>query len=205
VLASRRAFHPDDRERKGKKGKERERKGTATTTTTTTANDKRLCGCSARGVRERKGTEGNCHNHDHDNGNYNGERQTQTPAACGGTPFEKGAVQPAEQNGGQATTTKTTNYTGKNIDQCRGGFQTLPCGHLRDNETADGQHETGRVIAGRNLKNAGGWFFAVFVVVVNDNGNHIINPPRGIGGREGLKPSPTLVTRLQLQLLFTNH
>jgi hypothetical protein len=61
------------------------------------------------------------------------------------------------------------------------------------------------VIAVRDLKNVRDWFFAVFVVVVNDNVNHIINPPRGLGGREGLKPSPTLVTRLPLQLLFTNH
>jgi hypothetical protein len=50
-------------------------------------------------------------------------------------------------------------------DQCRGGFQTLPCGHLRDNETADGQHKMGRVIAGRNLENGGIGFFVVVVVV----------------------------------------
>jgi hypothetical protein len=29
------------------------------------------------------------------------------------------------------------------------------------------------------------------ITVVNDNG--ILNPPKGIGGREGLKPTPTLI------------
>jgi hypothetical protein len=91
------------------------------------------------------------------NSNRNDERQT--PAACGGTPFRKGAVLPRRQEGGRASTTKTTNHNGKNIDHCRGGFQTLPYGHLRDNKTAGGQHETERMIAVRDLKNVRGCFF----------------------------------------------